>query len=1083
MLEDGIMLIEKDRRDDLNNLYNTFQINIFGDNNTSPWTFTYNKETLCTSPDTYEGIPLACLGNENWGNAFINFMFENSTPRDYFLTKEHLDDKFCIIFLGPIDFPDEDAIGLQPLLIVDTDVYPLKTEVDADSGTTQYKYLFEFLFTEKWQIHTIESKYLGNIQSDNRELDSSQKSFIKNKFGSYCVADVTDSYLSQDIGKYKADLTFGSMSFLNMLNLKSEVVKEYLPEEVFPMLETCKVIIDDVVYENCPVFKRTGLVLEETNGYFIGNPKLLSDVHALYMSALQAEEYIRSGETAMEDDNGLPFLFCMANTERPLWDGSFRIFTDYSSNTSLQLTVIPQKIKLETGPVDPILLPVETQIGEYIEDTNSILFNSAYEASGSNSIAAGSGTHATGMQSIALGQDTTASGTNSLSIGQGSVASGATSLAMGVNSTASGKNSIAGGSSSVASGSSSIAFGEAITTQLYSVTRPSVSSVTFPAAYDISACGYTQCSFDSGSTWYNIGGTKWENGQCTINLSYCSVDVSQTTILLRKTTDATGNNAISIGKGNHNTSLGSVVFGEGNTSGADYQTIIGKYNEVDEEAAFIIGNGGKSSGLGSLYHNRSRSNALTVDWDGNANLSGSLTTNAILFNSNESTISTNKYLDLNNTNANEVQIQINSIASVPVDFTSQIGRIHNKNLWPITGWENSTHYGSTETFLDDGSYQLTYKKGSTVIFNVDGSVSVNYITGDSFSIYKGVSSEYNFVLPKGDYIISNGIGESAGIFFYLGSYRYTTNNFNGYSKKHENTVFANEIGIKTVSSSTPSFSATFYPQIEIVKPEVTTPSKYTVPEVDTFYFNEDGTYNLNLLKYTSKWENPYFIFPETWASLSISYHFEDLAKIPCSNSIISQAKKQNRYIIKLQDLKSQGQVQANIIWNKENRSFDNQMASNECGLCINIPLGYKPSENEAWISNFSTLPLSLFYQMELFNNSLLDTLGKDLAAHQVSGGLKLPGGYLIDSTNNKSLSTNDFKDLISNTLQLSIEDGDITLQKKIDSNTGIEYCYLLYYIHCYNAPNNLRQFCETTISSIDNFIFYLPEEQHSIFLN
>jgi hypothetical protein len=48
-----------------------------------------------------------------------------------------------------------------------------------------------------------------------------------------------------------------------------------------------------------------------------------------------------SSETTIEEDNGFPFAFCLADTEEPLYDGGLRIFDGYSKGSSLTLTVIP----------------------------------------------------------------------------------------------------------------------------------------------------------------------------------------------------------------------------------------------------------------------------------------------------------------------------------------------------------------------------------------------------------------------------------------------------------------------------------------------------------------------------------------------------------------------------------------------------------------------------------------------------------------------------------------------------------------------------------------------------------------------
>lgn len=63
--------------------------------------------------------------------------------------------------------------------------------------------------------------------------------------------------------------------------------------------------------------------------------------------------------------------------------------------------------------------------------------------------------------------------------------------------------------------------------------------------------------------------------------------------------------------GDHCTCIGEYL-----TAYYDNQTIIGKYNNYDDDCAFSIGNG---------TDEYNRSNALTVDWDGNAVFAGDVT--------------------------------------------------------------------------------------------------------------------------------------------------------------------------------------------------------------------------------------------------------------------------------------------------------------------------------------------------------------------------------------------------------------------------------------------------------------------------
>lgn len=94
---------------------------------------------------------------------------------------------------------------------------------------------------------------------------------------------------------------------------------------------------------------------------------------------------------------------------------------------------------------------------------------------------------------------------------------------------------------------------------------------------------------------------------------------------------ATGGYSIAAGSGVRATAVGSAAFGGGSEANAlcslaagyssiansEYQIVVGKYNvkDDDDEYAVIVGNGS----------NGSRSNALTVDWNGDVESAGNLT--------------------------------------------------------------------------------------------------------------------------------------------------------------------------------------------------------------------------------------------------------------------------------------------------------------------------------------------------------------------------------------------------------------------------------------------------------------------------
>lgn len=175
-----------------------------------------------------------------------------------------------------------------------------------------------------------------------------------------------------------------------------------------------------------------------------------------------------------------------------------------------------------------------------------------------------------GMNAIALGTHTKASETNSVAIGNYSEDAGMDAIAIGSYSTASGQHSIAIGGSSGGGG------------------RPLASgNISVAVGLGIS----------SGELSYAEG------------FSFASGDISH----------AEG----------HSTAAGEYSHAEGKSEAAsECQHTQGKYNIIDEEGkyAHIVGNG-----VGGADH--SRSNAHTLDWDGNAWFAGSVEGTALILTS------------------------------------------------------------------------------------------------------------------------------------------------------------------------------------------------------------------------------------------------------------------------------------------------------------------------------------------------------------------------------------------------------------------------------------------------------------------
>jgi hypothetical protein len=94
------------------------------------------------------------------------------------------------------------------------------------------------------------------------------------------------------------------------------------------------------------------------------------------------------------EDNGLPFLISYCPySERPLWDGELiRFPKKYNNKETVSVSIVIEKIRLGANILRKDTLPVDAIVGVLNNETNSILFNSSYKASGANSIAAGQST-------------------------------------------------------------------------------------------------------------------------------------------------------------------------------------------------------------------------------------------------------------------------------------------------------------------------------------------------------------------------------------------------------------------------------------------------------------------------------------------------------------------------------------------------------------------------------------------------------------------------------------------------------------------------------------------------------------------
>ena len=1061
----------------IQNQFNKLFINIYTATN-NKISCDFNSKNKLQSDTTVLGYSIFCFGNTHWANIITNIYLETiDSPILYYPQDNISTEKYCIVLIGPQEVED-DLEYYTTFVVFDNDIYPCLKEEDTD-GDLLYKYPYDIQLLAKGQMHTIDDKYLGDIRSDFDELKNSSKSYIKNRPGVNTIADITDEYIAE-LGQYHSTITAGPYNSTLGQTLRGEKMHEdFMEPDLIHMLETCTVTIDGQTWYNCPVFQRTIFGSSDTrNDYYIGNPIYISNFTNKWLGLLVNSNVMIKGYKIYDEiNNNLPFVipYCPGSST-PLCDGGYYKFPKtYQNKETFSVKIIPEKLRMTTNVIRRDILPKETIIGVLNNELNSILLNGAYEASGANSLAAGQSTKAMGSESTALNYGTTASGPHSISAGEYTEASGRNSIAGGYETKAKGKNSIAFGSETIANGDNSIALGEGIKSSAISITP--IDSSTFTFKYENDKINYTQYRLqytssdgsDTYTNWRDLEDNDYsiENGICTFTgISYGSYYGADYTafkyIYLRKPTttehttssnDSSDANSVSLGKGNK-AYASTYVLGYGNESKGAYQTVIGKNNEIIE-GALVIGNGASLD---------NRSNAAVLDWNGNLKLSGQ-----IKFNEDTSDYDiTNNVIKLKDNDSETINIQLQYqpyYGNSEPSYDTQKVEIHNKNWWPVTGWNNVSYDEDNNEIFED-----TNK--SKVVFNQDGSLYVNYITGDTFEIRQTIKC------PKGNYILSNGINENSSLDLYINTALETTNtgSYPGTTPIYKNTRGEITITIYLRKSSTESFETTFYPQLELLEDNQIYNTSYVAPVKLVEYFDNQGSLSLNTLQYRNL-DNPILLCDLSSYYSVANYQFSNKAeRLGNYKDIVNIAKQENRYIFDLKHLNNSSLIQANTIWRNENHDIGSNMSDTECGLVIKLTLGFKSPENQIWNSYNSAISPAQLSIVDLFDNAIMNAVGDEGL-----GGYKLPGGQLIDTQNNWSVGTEELKDLMTNSLQFQIGNGDITLRKSIDDNTGIEYCYLLYYIRCYEA-GELRETYEM-LAAADKLICYLPEGYKNIFVN
>ena len=260
------------------------------------------------------------------------------------------------------------------------------------------------------------------------------------------------------------------------------------------------------------------------------------------------------------------------------------------------------------------------------EGTGAIAEGTNTMANGSNSHAEGVNTIAFGMAAHAEGYFTQASGISAHAEGSNTVAGEMNSHAEGLNTNALADNSHAEGWSTIANHKSQHVFGE------YNIADGSKSASQRGNYVEIVGNG-TSSSARSNARTLDWSGNETLAGNLILGMGNNAAtltpekinQIGQADLLNIRDAENGG-----VEEGNETTASGRYAHAEGNNSVANHasQHVFGEYNVEDPSSADSNSRGNYVEIVGNGTSSSAKSNARTLDWNGNERLAGSLTLGA-----------------------------------------------------------------------------------------------------------------------------------------------------------------------------------------------------------------------------------------------------------------------------------------------------------------------------------------------------------------------------------------------------------------------------------------------------------------------
>ena len=290
------------------------------------------------------------------------------------------------------------------------------------------------------------------------------------------------------------------------------------------------------------------------------------------------------------------------------------------------------------------------------------------------------------------------------------------------------ENNTASGKASFTSGRQNEA------TDDYSVAMGFINHATAPCSFAVGqgnrATGHSSIAMghinkSSGMHSTAIGESNEATGQMSAAIGFINKSNGPYSFAVGMSNEANAHCAIAMGENNESNGIYSVAIGLGLLAFGKNQNVLGKYNIADNnnKYAFIIGNG----------TDEARSNALTLDWNGDLWLSGDVT--ATDTDGQEISLSALKS-ELSQTEINVMNVvknQNNLIQSNNAEHTI----LHDSLGMQKKNWLKNTH-----------SIGSTTINGITFTTNADGSVTANgTATADaSYNMVVALPPNTSFIL-------------------------------------------------------------------------------------------------------------------------------------------------------------------------------------------------------------------------------------------------------------------------------------------------------------------------------------------------